>query len=166
MPSIPAPISRPWCRGIIGVEAAACTNVPNPQLSEVNQPKINGTGGNKLAFCSISANQNNTKNCDDGQGVTRSAPSRKAGYCWAQPGQGNNAFPHHRLHIDDPPGAWNNGSAALSQKDYRTVTSSGYRADDDRPARLPGQEPFAQFTSNGGTSDPGPEITFFRRFPR
>lgn len=142
-------------QGHHGVEAAACTNVPNPQLSEVNQPKINGTGGNKLAFCSISANQNNTKNCDDGQGgykVCAVTGRDIAGLSLT----GNNAFPTNGSTTDLA--CTNNGSAALSQKDYRTVTSSGCQL---TMTAQPGYQVKSLTMSNGGTLTLGPGDHFF-----
>ncbi|WP_270809168.1 DUF6701 domain-containing protein [Aeromonas sp. QDB08] len=38
------------------------------QLYQVNNPKINGTGGKSLNFCSINKDQNNTPRCDNGAG--------------------------------------------------------------------------------------------------
>lgn len=142
-------------QGHHGVEAAACTNVPNPQLSEVNQPKINGTGGNKLAFCSISANQNNTKNCDDGQGgykVCAVTGRDIAGLSLT----GNNAFPTNGSTTDLA--CTNNGSAALSQKAYRTVTSSGCQL---TMTAQPGYQVKSLTMSNGGTLTLGPGDHFF-----
>ncbi|MFH6561097.1 DUF6701 domain-containing protein [Aeromonas caviae] len=142
-------------QGHHGVEAAACTNVPNPQLSEVNQPKINGTGGNKLAFCSISANQNNTKNCDDGQGgykVCAVTGRDIAGLSLT----GNNAFPTNGSTTDLA--CTNNGSAALSQKDYHTVTSSGCQL---TMTAQPGYQVKSLTMSNGGTLTLGPGDHFF-----
>ncbi|GJA86118.1 DUF6701 domain-containing protein [Aeromonas caviae] len=142
-------------QGHHGVEAAACTNVPNPQFSEVNQPKINGTGGNKLAFCSISANQNNTKNCDDGQGgykVCAITGQDIAGLSLT----GNNAFPTNGSTTDL--NCTNNGSAALSQKAYRTVTSSGCQL---TMTAQPGYQIKSLTMSNGGTLTLGPGDHFF-----
>lgn len=142
-------------QGHHGVEAAACTNVPNPQFSEVNQPKINGTGGNKLAFCSISANQNNTKNCDDGQGgykVCAITGQDIAGLSLTW----NNAFPTNGSTTDL--NCTNNGSAALSQKAYRTVTSSGCQL---TMTAQPGYQIKSLTMSNGGTLTLGPGDHFF-----
>ncbi|WP_323971713.1 DUF6701 domain-containing protein [Aeromonas hydrophila] len=46
----------------------SCHQISGYQLSQLNNPKINGTGGLPLNFCSIRPDQNNTPRCDDGAG--------------------------------------------------------------------------------------------------
>ena len=45
-----------------------CHQISGNQLYQVNNPKINGTGGKSLNFCSINKDQNNTPRCDNGTG--------------------------------------------------------------------------------------------------
>ncbi|MDK3163083.1 MSHA biogenesis protein MshQ [Aeromonas caviae] len=45
-----------------------CHQISGNQLYQVNNPKINGTGGKSLNFCSINKGQNNTPRCDNGAG--------------------------------------------------------------------------------------------------
>ncbi|MFG0872726.1 DUF6701 domain-containing protein [Aeromonas media] len=46
----------------------SCHQISGDQLYQVNNPKINGTGGKALKFCSINKDQNNTPRCDNGGG--------------------------------------------------------------------------------------------------
>nr|WP_157433663.1 DUF6701 domain-containing protein [Aeromonas tecta] len=46
----------------------SCHQISGDQLYQVNNPKINGTGGKSLNFCSINKDQNNTPRCDNGAG--------------------------------------------------------------------------------------------------
>ncbi|MGL5815551.1 MAG: DUF6701 domain-containing protein [Aeromonas sp.] len=46
----------------------SCHQISGDQLYQVNNPKINGTGGKALNFCSINKDQNNTPRCDNGVG--------------------------------------------------------------------------------------------------
>ncbi|WP_429162018.1 DUF6701 domain-containing protein [Aeromonas media] len=46
----------------------SCHQISGDQLYQVNNPKINGTGGKALEFCSINKDQNNTPRCDNGSG--------------------------------------------------------------------------------------------------
>ncbi|MCE9932077.1 MSHA biogenesis protein MshQ [Aeromonas salmonicida] len=46
----------------------ACHQISGDQLIQLNNPKINGTGGLPLNFCSIQPDQNNSPRCDDGAG--------------------------------------------------------------------------------------------------
>lgn len=46
----------------------SCHQISGDQLYQVNNPKINGTGGKALKFCSINKDQNNTPRCDNGAG--------------------------------------------------------------------------------------------------
>ncbi|MFM5115485.1 DUF6701 domain-containing protein [Aeromonas hydrophila] len=46
----------------------SCHQISGYQLTQYNNPKINGTGGLPLNFCSIRPDQNNTPRCDDGAG--------------------------------------------------------------------------------------------------
>lgn len=142
-------------QGHHGEQASACAGTLIPQLSEVNNPRINGTGGNKLAFCSITANQNNTRNCDDGLG----------GYkVCAITGQdigglsltGSNAFPTNGSTTDL--NCNNNGSAVLDQKAYRNVGSSGCQL---VLTAQPGYQIASLNMSNGGTLVLGPGDHFF-----
>nr|WP_040069476.1 DUF6701 domain-containing protein [Aeromonas veronii] len=45
-----------------------CRQISGDQLIQLNNPKINGTGGLPLNFCSIQPDQNNSPRCDDGVG--------------------------------------------------------------------------------------------------
>ncbi|WP_421312847.1 DUF6701 domain-containing protein [Aeromonas sp. 603404] len=45
-----------------------CHQISGYQLSQLNNAKINGSGGLPLNFCSIQPDQNNTPRCDDGTG--------------------------------------------------------------------------------------------------
>lgn len=45
-----------------------CHQISGYQLTQYNNPKINGTGGLPLNFCSIRPDQNNTPRCDNGVG--------------------------------------------------------------------------------------------------
>jgi len=142
-------------QGHHGTQSSACSGVPNPQLSEVNNPRINGTGGDKLAFCSISFNQNNTKNCDDGQGGYKAC---------AVTGQdiaglsltGNNAFPANDSKTDL--NCTNNGSAVLSLRAYRYVNSMGCQL---TMTDQSGYQITSLNMSNGGTLTLGPGDHFF-----
>ncbi|MGY3918209.1 DUF6701 domain-containing protein [Aeromonas eucrenophila] len=46
----------------------SCHQISGDQLYQVNNSKINGTGGRALNFCSINKDQNNTPRCDNGAG--------------------------------------------------------------------------------------------------
>ncbi|KHA55400.1 MSHA biogenesis protein MshQ [Aeromonas hydrophila] len=46
----------------------SCHQISGYQLTQYNNPKINGTGGLPLNFCSILPDQNNTPRCDNGAG--------------------------------------------------------------------------------------------------
>ncbi|WP_323885139.1 DUF6701 domain-containing protein [Aeromonas hydrophila] len=46
----------------------SCHQISGYQLTQYNNPKINGTGGLALNFCSILPDQNNTPRCDNGAG--------------------------------------------------------------------------------------------------
>ncbi|MDM5094066.1 DUF6701 domain-containing protein [Aeromonas rivipollensis] len=46
----------------------SCHQINGDQLYQVNNPKINGTGGKALKFCSVNKDQNNTPRCDNGAG--------------------------------------------------------------------------------------------------
>ncbi|MFM5193329.1 DUF6701 domain-containing protein [Aeromonas media] len=46
----------------------SCHQISGDQLYQVNNPKINGTGGKAVKFCSINKDQNNTPRCDNGAG--------------------------------------------------------------------------------------------------
>ena len=69
-----------------------CHQISGYQLSQLNNPKINGTGGLPLNFCSIQPDQNNTPRCDNGVGgykVCTVTGSDIRGLAL----NGNNAFP-------------------------------------------------------------------------
>ncbi|CAM4001435.1 DUF6701 domain-containing protein [Aeromonas bestiarum] len=69
-----------------------CHQISGYQLTQYNNPKINGTGGLPLNFCSIRPDQNNTPRCDNDVGgykVCAITGSDIRGL----PLTGNNAFP-------------------------------------------------------------------------
>ncbi|WP_323963802.1 DUF6701 domain-containing protein [Aeromonas hydrophila] len=55
-------------QGHHGNNSNSCHQISGYQLSQLNNPKINGTGGLALNFCSIRPDQNNTPRCDNGAG--------------------------------------------------------------------------------------------------
>lgn len=55
-------------QGHHGNNSDTCHQVSGYQLTQLNNPKINGTGGLPLNFCSIMPDQNNTPRCDSGVG--------------------------------------------------------------------------------------------------
>ncbi|MFB3238365.1 MSHA biogenesis protein MshQ [Aeromonas salmonicida] len=55
-------------QGHHGNSSNTCHQVNGDQLIQLNNSKINGTGGLPLNFCSIQPDQNNTPRCDDGAG--------------------------------------------------------------------------------------------------
>ncbi|WP_323945774.1 DUF6701 domain-containing protein [Aeromonas hydrophila] len=55
-------------QGHHGDSSTACYQINGYQLGQLNNAKINGSGGLPLNFCSIQPDQNNTRRCDDGAG--------------------------------------------------------------------------------------------------
>lgn len=55
-------------QGHHGDSSTACYQINGYQLGQLNNAKINGTGGLPLNFCSILPDQNNTPRCDNGAG--------------------------------------------------------------------------------------------------
>ncbi|WP_373367974.1 hypothetical protein, partial [Aeromonas salmonicida] len=55
-------------QGHHGNSSNTCHQINGNQLIQLNNSKINGTGGLPLNFCSIQPDQNNTPRCDDGAG--------------------------------------------------------------------------------------------------
>ncbi|MFL9627082.1 DUF6701 domain-containing protein [Aeromonas jandaei] len=55
-------------QGHHGNNSDACHQVNGYQLTQFNNAKINGTGGQQINFCSIQPDPNNTPRCDDGVG--------------------------------------------------------------------------------------------------
>ncbi|WP_421237744.1 DUF6701 domain-containing protein [Aeromonas jandaei] len=55
-------------QGHHGNNSDACHQVNGYQLTQFNNAKINGTGGQQINFCSIQPDPNNTPRCDDGAG--------------------------------------------------------------------------------------------------
>ncbi|MGY3915183.1 DUF6701 domain-containing protein [Aeromonas australiensis] len=55
-------------QGHHGDSSNNCNLISGYQLSQLNNAKINGSGGQPLDFCSIQPDQNNTPRCDDGTG--------------------------------------------------------------------------------------------------
>ncbi|OCA63165.1 MSHA biogenesis protein MshQ [Aeromonas piscicola] len=95
-----------------------CHQISGYQLAQLNNPKINGTGGLPLNFCSIQPDQNNTPRCDDGAGgykVCAITGSDIRGLALS----GNNKFPTIGASNDL---ACSSGSRTASSASYRTVT--------------------------------------------
>ncbi|MGX5832823.1 DUF6701 domain-containing protein [Aeromonas piscicola] len=95
-----------------------CHQISGYQLAQLNNPKINGTGGLPLNFCSIQPDQNNTPRCDDGAGgykVCAITGSDIRGLALS----GNNKFPTIGASNDL---TCSSGSQTASSASYRTVT--------------------------------------------
>lgn len=95
-----------------------CNQISGYQLAQLNNPKINGTGGLPLNFCSIQPDQNNTPRCDDGAGgykVCAITGSDIRGLALS----GNNKFPTIGASNDL---TCSSGSQTATSASYRTVT--------------------------------------------
>ncbi|MCW0505399.1 MSHA biogenesis protein MshQ [Aeromonas piscicola] len=95
-----------------------CHQISGYQLTQLNNPKINGTGGLPLNFCSIQPDQNNTPRCDDGAGgykVCAITGSDIRGLALS----GNNKFPTIGASNDL---TCSSGSQTATSASYRTVT--------------------------------------------
>ncbi|MCH7348804.1 MSHA biogenesis protein MshQ [Aeromonas sp. MR7] len=95
-----------------------CHQINGYQLSQLNNPKINGTGGLPLNFCSIRPDQNNTPRCDNGAGgykVCAITGSDIRGLALS----GNNKFPTIGANNDL---TCSSGSQTASSASYRTMT--------------------------------------------
>ncbi|WCH29561.1 MSHA biogenesis protein MshQ [Aeromonas salmonicida] len=71
----------------------ACHQISGDQLIQLNNPKINGTGGLPLNFCSIQPDQNNTPRCDDGAGGYKVCTVTGSDIRGLPMATGNNKFP-------------------------------------------------------------------------
>ncbi|MGL4353598.1 MAG: DUF6701 domain-containing protein [Aeromonas popoffii] len=69
-----------------------CHQISGNQLIQLNNPKINGTGGQPLNFCSIQPDQNNTPRCDNGSGGYKVCTTTGRDLR-GLPLTGNNSFP-------------------------------------------------------------------------
>ncbi|MDI3429866.1 MSHA biogenesis protein MshQ [Aeromonas sp. V90_14] len=95
-----------------------CHQISGYQLSQLNNPKINGTGGLALNFCSIRPDQNNTPRCDNGVGgykVCAITGSDIRGLALT----GNNKFPTIAASNDL---TCSSGSQTAANAAYRTMT--------------------------------------------
>ncbi|WP_429065846.1 DUF6701 domain-containing protein [Aeromonas bestiarum] len=70
-----------------------CHQINGYQLSQLNNPKINGTGGLPLNFCSIRPDQNNTPRCDNGTGGYKVCAITGSDIRGLPMATGNNKFP-------------------------------------------------------------------------
>lgn len=70
-----------------------CHQISGNQLSQLNNPKINGTGGLPLNFCSILPDQNNTPRCDNGAGGYKVCAITGSDIRGLPMATGNNKFP-------------------------------------------------------------------------
>ena len=70
-----------------------CHQISGYQLSQLNNPKINGTGGLALNFCSIRPDQNNTPRCDNGVGGYKVCAITGSDIRGLPMATGNNKFP-------------------------------------------------------------------------
>ncbi|EIS3738556.1 MSHA biogenesis protein MshQ [Aeromonas hydrophila] len=70
-----------------------CHQISGYQLSQLNNPKINGTGGLPLNFCSIRPDQNNTPRCDNGVGGYKVCAITGSDIRGLPMATGNNKFP-------------------------------------------------------------------------
>ncbi|EIS3745328.1 MSHA biogenesis protein MshQ [Aeromonas hydrophila] len=70
-----------------------CHQISGYQLSQLNNPKINGTGGLPLNFCSIRPDQNNTPRCDNGAGGYKVCAITGSDIRGLPMATGNNKFP-------------------------------------------------------------------------
>ncbi|WP_421184757.1 DUF6701 domain-containing protein [Aeromonas hydrophila] len=96
----------------------ACHQINGYQLSQLNNAKINGSGGLPLNFCSIQPDQNNTRRCDDGAGgykVCTVTGSDIRGLAL----NGNNAFPSNNANTTQ---TCSSGSQSASSAAYDTMT--------------------------------------------
>ncbi|WP_323938924.1 DUF6701 domain-containing protein [Aeromonas hydrophila] len=95
-----------------------CHQISGYQLSQLNNAKINGTGGLPLNFCSIRPDQNNTPRCDNGAGgykVCAVTGSDIRGLALT----GNNKFPTIAASNDL---TCSSGAQTASNAAYRTMT--------------------------------------------
>ncbi|HHQ4702791.1 TPA: DUF6701 domain-containing protein [Aeromonas hydrophila] len=96
----------------------ACHQINGYQLIQLNNAKINGSGGLPLNFCSIQPDQNNTRRCDDGAGgykVCTVTGSDIRGLALS----GNNAFPSNSANTVQ---TCSSGSQSASSAAYDTMT--------------------------------------------
>ncbi|WP_410489752.1 DUF6701 domain-containing protein [Aeromonas hydrophila] len=96
----------------------ACHQINGYQLIQLNNAKINGSGGLPLNFCSIQPDQNNTRRCDDGAGgykVCTVTGSDIRGLAL----NGNNAFPSNNANTTQ---TCSSGSQSASSAAYDTMT--------------------------------------------
>lgn len=96
----------------------ACHQINGYQLIQLNNAKINGSGGLPLNFCSIQPDQNNTQRCDDGAGgykVCTVTGSDIRGLAL----NGNNAFPSNNANTTQ---TCSSGSQSASSAAYDTMT--------------------------------------------
>ncbi|MGU5846747.1 DUF6701 domain-containing protein [Aeromonas hydrophila] len=96
----------------------ACHQINGYQLIQLNNAKINGSGGLPLNFCSIQPDQNNTRRCDDGAGgykVCTVTGSDIRGLAL----NGNNAFPSNNANTIQ---TCSSGSQSASSAAYDTMT--------------------------------------------
>ncbi|CAJ1910049.1 DUF6701 domain-containing protein [Aeromonas hydrophila] len=96
----------------------ACHQINGYQLIQLNNAKINGSGGLPLNFCSIQPDQNNTWRCDDGAGgykVCTVTGSDIRGLAL----NGNNAFPSNNANTTQ---TCSSGSQSASSAAYDTMT--------------------------------------------
>lgn len=96
----------------------ACHQINGYQLIQLNNAKINGSGGLPLNFCSIQPDQNNTRRCDDGAGgykVCTVTGSDIRGLAL----NGNNTFPSNNANTTQ---TCSSGSQSASSAAYDTMT--------------------------------------------
>ncbi|MGL6513678.1 DUF6701 domain-containing protein [Aeromonas hydrophila] len=96
----------------------ACHQINGYQLIQLNNAKINGSGGLPLNFCSIQPDQNNTPRCDNGVGgykVCAITGSDIRGLAL----NGNNSFPSNNANTTQ---TCSSGSQSASSAAYDTMT--------------------------------------------
>ncbi len=97
-----------------------CNQISGYQLTQLNNPKINGTGGLPLNFCSIQPDQNNTPRCDDGAGGYKVCAITGSDIRGLPMATGNNKFPTIGASNDL---TCSSGSQTASNASYRTMTA-------------------------------------------
>ncbi len=96
-----------------------CHQISGYQLSQLNNPKINGTGGLPLNFCSILPDQNNTPRCDNGAGGYKVCSITGSDIRGLPMATGNNKFPTIGANNDL---TCSSSFQTASDASYRTMT--------------------------------------------
>ncbi|HGK7312784.1 TPA: MSHA biogenesis protein MshQ [Aeromonas hydrophila subsp. hydrophila] len=105
-------------QGHHGDSSTACYQINGYQLGQLNNAKINGSGGLPLNFCSIQPDQNNTRRCDDGAGGYKVCTVTGSDVRGLTLSSSNNKFPTITTNNDL---TCTSGSQTGSGAAYRTV---------------------------------------------